>query len=170
MDLGFLIRQNRNNSLNNNRQNNNRQSSYRDKFANLMSHREKRFVVEIQMKQLRTTDPLNDDYYYAKVVIVSSDFFSKISFNMAFCHFTLVYCKFSIIYFLKLSVTFSKTLSTYHSRLIFHTSSPLKTPQTPRTKQSLLTRDVSKSRKRGFQLNEFLYRLAKSVWNLPIKF
>jgi len=33
-----------------------------------MSHREKRFVVEIQMKQLRTNEPLADDYYYQKYV------------------------------------------------------------------------------------------------------
>ena len=48
-----------------NRNYRNDKPNYRDKFANLMSHREKRFVVEIQMKQLRTTDPLADDYYYA---------------------------------------------------------------------------------------------------------
>lgn len=38
----------------------------RDRFANLMSHREKRFVVEIQMKQLRSNDPNQHDYYYQK--------------------------------------------------------------------------------------------------------
>merc|ERR1712174_176197 len=52
------------NNINNNRDN----QQNRDRFANLMSHREKRFVVEIQMKQLRSSEPHMHDYYYQKYV------------------------------------------------------------------------------------------------------
>jgi len=41
-----------------------RSKEHRDRYANLMSHREKRWVVEIQMKQLRVGNPMVDDYYY----------------------------------------------------------------------------------------------------------
>lgn len=41
-----------------------RNKEHRDRYANLMSHREKRWVVEIQMKQLRVGNPMVDDYYY----------------------------------------------------------------------------------------------------------
>ena len=61
-----IEKRNRNIVVNNNNNRDNQQN--RDRFANLMSHREKRFVVEIQMKQLRSSEPHMHDYYYQKYV------------------------------------------------------------------------------------------------------
>ncbi len=78
----------------NNRRHDNRPDNRgpRDEYSNLMTTREKEWVIKIQMLQLQSNNPYIDDYYYqVKEVVHKGSFLALHISGLVFYNYLLCY-------------------------------------------------------------------------------